>query len=536
MHKKYIIKLFDLKPLQQQIDHNQTKLNGLNEIKLSKYIFEQLKVNVITQFRLNKQNLMSISIDTNLLDRLCFSTLQMYLNDLLNKFIVILPCYRALSSVELKLNEWTFKTKNGCSYSLRDYFNIYSNLLEYFEATKNTEFLECFKPLDCYAFSMDTLPEFIRITELIYTNYSRLVAEPNSQNSNIIKHDLFNQINSIDYYFMTCMLCDLLKFLYDYKLNPKRFSCLSDLVMPWHLKGSYLKNLLSEQLIETSDKSQKVLISTENNKELIECENNSIEHLVKMKDSMEKILMEILDFGSEKSENKQKFSYLITNGSLIDTFPSSSSNQGPISMLDINSYLNEMFDMSFKNIKYKDSKFSPTLRLNDNQLQKILDYYEFRDLVSTDRIKTEYFKFFNVFFASISDDLMGELNNDLMSCSDLDLEKSLDQLNVFTRSLMEPTGQIREKFIKFVYQSNKEKFCPVLSFLATIYLCLPTLVDLDDDETIRLWSANKKSLSTQELISLELRLKLLGLVETPVSNENCLIKLEQIPYIDLSSQ
>ena len=223
-----------------------------NETKWSRFIFEQLKNNVINQFKLNKQNLMCLSIDTRLLDKLCFPTFQLYLNDFLHNCILIVPSclvYEPLCGLIENIEHRSIKL-------IRSYFESILSLngkIESFHFGRDTsEF-----------FDLKNLVKTIEVLEFLYGNYSMIVNKLKNQRD--INENLVNLFDSIDYYYLTCLLCDVYKFLFDYQINSKRFSSLRGFKLPWHFNGSYLNNLLMEQLKENNQD----MIVDDNNKQQV---------------------------------------------------------------------------------------------------------------------------------------------------------------------------------------------------------------------------------------------------------------------------
>jgi hypothetical protein len=600
------IKLINLKPLIQSNESGQLvkeagsdkskfsrQLSGLSsETKWSKYLFEQLKNNVINLFRLNKQNLMCLSIETRILERLCFATFQLYLNDFLHTCILIIPNYIANKSVFDALTSWKYD-----SFSIESYFKSMISLAKYLtrinladlsSTSASLHDIEAFfdKNREDY-FSLNHLSQLIEVIEFVYTNYARIVshleqavARKDSDESLKKEFDLKSMqttFDSIDYFYMTCLLCDLFRFLYDYRVNPKRFSSLDELKMPWNYNGSLLNNLLCVQLMENStpisnkrsgatgsasskEKQAQIVKNTsesfntpnrltnglnrsnkksieaitaqivasqnESNqqKSLLECDNSRLEYLNSMKKSIEKLVLDLIDFSSD-SINRERYSYPTTSSSNMEDM-NESAEMG-FSMIEIYSALCQMFDVNFKNVKYNSSsaKYQIQQSLSEKQMQSILDYYEFRNLVSLDNINFEYKTFFESFFSDMSTDSKIGFNLELSAC--------LKEASALGKSIFLPGTKIMRNFIEFVYQSNSMKFCPVISFLATIYLCLPSIADFKEVCKLANGQTGKPvAFTTQELVSLEHKMKFISTVDYSGKLEECLIKFDEIPCLE----
>ena len=233
------------------------------------------------------------------------------------------------------------------------------------------------------------------------------------------------------------------------------------------------------------------------------------------KDIFETSLLNWLDFSSDNSPNRQKFSYL--NRDINESSDS-------VLMLDIYLSLNEMFDITLDQINKINSKYQLTNQvLTDKQYQSILEFYDFKNLIDLKSVKNEYLKFFDTF-----------LNKVIKELSDLDvnLNESLYQTKILKRSLLDPDVKLKKKFIQYVYENNNMKYCPVVSILATIYLSLPSVLDFK--EPLSLNDVKKQVFySNLELMAMENKFKLLDSFEHDNNTEfDTLIKFEDIPYFD----
>jgi hypothetical protein len=187
-----------------------------NEIKQSKFLFESLKGNVIQTFNLNKQNLMCLCIDNRLLDTLCFSTLQLYLNDLFNNFIMILPLFNIERTLNMELNEWNFSD----DFTFRTYFTVFQEISTSFKSKSSLKPPVTGLDFEPFKFELRSLKQYLTITEWFYVNYAQIVTD--LENANLTK--LHEKLNSLDFYFMTCLFCDFFKFMMDFMRHAKHMN------------------------------------------------------------------------------------------------------------------------------------------------------------------------------------------------------------------------------------------------------------------------------------------------------------------------
>lgn len=358
-------------------------------------------------------------------------------------------------------------------------------------------------------------------------------------------YSLYTTFNSLDFFYMTCLMCDLAKFLHDYQLNPKKWSSDPSLKLPWHLDVSYLKNLLCKQLTQISpqlppETTVDLKLPTEKNDALsklknftgfkakpneveatpnppnkanllLESEKSHLDYLNSIKSSLESVVLSLLDFGTESSLNVEKFSYLTSS---IDDDADEENADLPISMCAIYSLLCQMFDIKLKNIttsggsasSSNEIKFLAEKNLSDASLSTILVYFKLQQLIDLSMVKKQYERFYDTFFEVIREELAEiELN---------------DQSSLQQRSLMEPSLGLKRKFIDFVYQSNTKikDFCPTISFLALNYLILPSIVEFKEPFNSREYINSAMGvagpLTNLEVSILEQKLKIINAIES----------------------
>ncbi|CAF0983145.1 unnamed protein product [Brachionus calyciflorus] len=522
LEKNLLVKIFDIKPVQELFktkNSDNNKNNGYSEFKLSKYLFEQIRVGIIQQYKLNPRNFISVLIDINILIRLCHSSLKTYLKDLLNKDILILPRYNLLKLVNTTFNKVNLNEK------LCDYFATYQKILNLIENCK-IQGLNNFHKInfsDEFEFNLDDLSKYTKVVESIYSNYSILKTSLSenkfdSKELSNAKCEINEKLNSVDYFYMTCLLVDLFKFLVDYKLNAKKFSSKEIFHLPWNLNGSYLKNLYDQQL--TDEINRKASNDSKNLNQTIELENESLNFLDDLKKFVEDLVQDLFDICSENSKIKKKFFNLINSADESEVFSDLSGQDSPFK---IYSYLNELFDVSFKFIHIKESDILIEMCLNDDKIQFIIDYYytELRDTITVQIFKDLYSTFFDKFFKSLNEDIKNEFKADLMESEMIQGANFSDNLIKYSKSLLEPNSLIKEKFINFSFHNKKESSLLIISSLSLIFLSIPSLVDLE-----RKFESDKNFLTNQELIDLERRLKFSGSFQAP--NDKSLINFEQI--------
>ena len=485
-----------------------------NEIKLAKFLFEQLKLNVIQSYRLNKQNLMCLSIDNNLLDTLCFSTLQLYLNDLFNTFILIVPNFEIGTTLARELNAWSFNQE-----SFKTFFSTCYDLSEFFKQKAMTEGIALFQhylsKIGSHDFVLDlsTMQDYLQLTETIYVNYSRFVTEMEMEKREVYA-SLKAKLTSIEFYFMTCLLCDLFKFLISLMENLKNANNFTQFSLAWsETPGSYLHNLLNVQLVTEGS----IHISFQSTpmkgfKATIEADSDRIENLKQFEKSMQSIVFKVLDLSSDLYREKIKNYEL----SFLSSGSEAEKSGKPLHIMEIYRTLYEMFDISFGLVENKNGKMLFSHALCDQNLENLLQFYEFANIVEVDRLKSEYKQFFETFFEKLS----SEEKTIVLTRK----EQSLFSLE------NQSFGSIKEKFVRYVYENNRVKYVPVVSFMATNYLCLPSVLSLN--QLVR----GESELAAKNLADVEIKLKLLNSVQSPFAidlDANCGVSLEEMPLIDL---
>ena len=494
---------------------------------------------------------MCISIDSHILERLCFPTFQFYLSEFVHDCILIVPSSLVAKSMRCFLTDF----ESSC---LVEYFQATNNLIDYFKSFKSVENvcnLNDFGNLtDLSECLLDkNLPSTILILQTIYFNYSFILEKLENSNRKDFTNleTLFNAVNTIDYYFITCLLYDLSHFLFDYMLYPKRFSSsYTNVQIPWNLKGSILNNLLNEQIglnnesiqneSMTCDITNKDTESSNNpnisldtkkcatisnitindKKSTIEFETSQLDHLTKLKQYIESKIHNYLDFNSENSSNKEKYSFLTKSKPDEDD---NTNDDSCISMLEIYSSLCQMFDVNYSKIQkttspsLKFSKYQVSLSLETSQIQNILYYYKFHLYTDIDQIKSEYQRFFDLFFK--------------LNYSNTELQEADNKVDSLYELSLMSDNEIKLNLIKFVHECNSTKYCPIISTLASIYFTLPSIIDFK--EIARFNSNNAEhivtnkgpSLNAQELTFFENKTKFLDLY---TSNAHTLIKFEDL--------
>jgi hypothetical protein len=557
-----LIRILNFKQFNQTSSSSSQSLStqpNLIPAKLSKYLIEQIRNNVINQFHLSNKNLMCIALDTRILERLCFPTFQFYLNEFIHDCILVIPNYSVAKPIQTMLASYEencltnfFKTTN----TLIDYFRHVSslmnskpeeNLFNLNETGNLADLNECFK--DKY------LPETNLVLQSVYLNYSLILERLDKEHRLDVPEfnldTLFEMVNTIDYYFITCLLHDATNFLFDYMLFPKRF-CAShqELKMPWHIKGSVLNNLLNEQIGLNSNESNSLLaadggndnlgtnlnsslnentqqtptltstvdlnIAVDDKKSTIEFEKPQLERLTKLKDFVETNLINCLDFCSERSINREKYAYLTKSKPDDDE---TDNEESSISMLEIYSSLSQMFDVAYSNVSrtttntdLKTNKYKVNMTLSTAQLQNILCYYKFNLYTDLNQFQNEYHRFFEKFFK--------------IYYASVDFkDEEIAHASLYERTLMS-NNEIKMNFIKFVHENNNTKFCPIVSTLASIYSILPSIIDFKELKSISnlagesnmCISAKGTNITAQDIAIIENKSKLLDLYS---SHANC---------------
>ena len=485
---------------------------GINEIKLSKYLFEQLKLNVIQQHGLNKQNLMCLCLDSRLLDKLCFSTLQLYLSDLFNSFMLILPLMNVETTLCTELNGWSFCE----SFTFKAFFDTYAKLYDAFRSSSflassiNVNFMPDMKQSGGFKFELISVTHYLTIAEWVYTNYAQVTAELAKSKSLSGLHDSFN---SLDFYFMTCLFCDLFKFLLEFTRNAKHLNNFNRLVMTWNAPGSYLYKLISEQLIEDETTGEIALKSPLSL--LKPSSQDRLGYLAEFKNSLEEIVNKIFDLNNSHYQAvfEKYSSHLVSQ---------STGKQ----LLEIYKTLFSMFDINLECVCRNETngQLEFVNNLSDTHLENVLEFYEFKGLIQLERIKEEQKQFFEKFFQRLTD---AEKEWLLVSVNDR------QQKSLFGLENRQSWSGLREKFIAYVYENNKSKFVPVISFLATNYLCLPSIVSLNQLQI----SHTNQNAASHSWLSQEHMLKLLNSIKSPIAidldAEYCGVELSQVPFFDI---
>lgn len=531
------------------IKYRNLKSSTLNPSKWSKFLLEQLKGILITTLELEKTDLMCISIDSRLLEKICFPTFQLYLSDFFHNNILIVPSVFISKPLlgqlleckygEVSLEESFFKPLiNFIKYLRGNNFNdlIYSlSVEEIDEFFSKNNIYNCFCGLN--------LVKLKETLNFIYHNYSKIV-------SNLKLIDTLNDANissmyatfySVDYFALTCLMYDLCAFLIEYQLNPKKFTSATMLKMPWDFNGSYLNNLLCQQVYQETtpvkqtteassalkqevrsnekndplsvvNKSDQSLIRTNSAQKLLVSEKGTLDKLDVLKKSIEKIVLDLLDFTSDTSANQEKFAYLNYSNDESDD----ENTDIPISMCEIYSFVCQMFEVKLKSISVSNIggelkfKFNTDENIFESNFNKILIYYQFQKLIKTNIAKSQYKEFFESFFEIVAAELKEELNVNKLESFDADIYMS--------KSLMDISLSMKRKFIDFVHQSNLSEMWPTISFFAFNYLILPPMLDFREAYNSRefintVGETSKTPLSTQEITFLEQKLKMVIAVE-----------------------
>ena len=182
-----------------------------------------------------------------------------------------------------------------------------------------------------------------------------------------------------------------------------------------------------------------------------------------------------------------------------------------------------MFDVNYSKIQkttspsLKFSKYQVSLSLETSQIQNILYYYKFHLYTDIDQIKSEYHKFFDLFFK--------------LNYSNTELQEADNKVDSLYELSLMSDNEIKLNLIKFVHECNSTKYCPIISTLASIYFTLPSIIDFK--EIARFNSNNAEhivtnkgpSLNAQELTFFENKTKFLDLY---TSNAHTLIKFEDL--------
>lgn len=343
IQEKRLIKLIELKPSVRNFDL------PMNDIKLSKYLFEQLKMSVILHYKLNKQNLMCLSVDNRLLNRICSTTLQLYLNDLFNGFILMVPSFSLHEPVAKELNAWSYN-----KMSLSAFLNTYQDICSFFKHNSvNKELLtkiDVNSHVATSSFDFNSLNKYWEITNIMCENYSSLIGE--LETSTNCPNQLNMTLNSSEFYLTSWILRDVFKFLCEFVKGSKNMNSLSPFWMQWNTPN----------------------LDHYANKKKVELEYE------KIRDSMETVCRRLFDIhNSEYQKLINNYATMTTNPGSSDKLTSQASK--PFAMLNIYQTLYSMFDIKIKSISWTDNKLEFTNGLEHECLETILEFYEFKNLI-----------------------------------------------------------------------------------------------------------------------------------------------------------
>jgi len=494
------VQFLDQKSIQQDVFKNfqskrllkllnfQSVTSRSSLLKSSQYLVEILKENVINQFKLKYKSLICISIDTRIIERICFGSFQAFVHGFFNSSILIIPNLMANKPIQTILADYDDNT-------FYKYFQMTNKLLDYIRNLKDLKTKDFVCHLqDCahladlsQCFTFKNLSSSFIIFQSIYFCYAHILESlvKDSEETNLKK--LHDYVNTLDYYYITCLLYDLSCFLFDFFLLPKRFSIYFKRdKMPWNTNRSVLNNLLKNQ-IDASTKDKKETLSS-----FLEIDSPELERLEKLKDYLEKNILKCLDYSLDESTNKLKYDDSVTKKDLVT-----------ISMFDVYSSLCQMFDLD-DNILQNNKKNKIILNLSVDQIENILNFYEISDL-NVDKFSNEYEMFFTNFF---------KLYNNI-----IETDEHLQKHDSLYESSLMSNNDHKFYFMKYLKDCTKNEFCQTITTMAGIFMTLPSIVDfkeincLKENDLIGPISKNT-ILSTQEVMFFENKLKLEDLKST----------------------
>ena len=158
--------------------------SGLStQTKWSKFIIEQLKNTIVNTMALEKQDLMCVSLDIRLLEKICFPTFQLYLSDFFHTNILIIPSLMATKCLVSQLVDWKFDELNFEESFFKPLINFvkyvkHVNLNDLTFINMTLDQIEEFfaeKSLSDYFKGLDLI-NLIHILEFLYVNYSKIVS------------------------------------------------------------------------------------------------------------------------------------------------------------------------------------------------------------------------------------------------------------------------------------------------------------------------------------------------------------------------
>jgi hypothetical protein len=484
--ERRIIKLIEIKP----------SVQSNNPIQMSRFIFEQLKTNVLHKFRLNKDNFTCLCVDNKLMDILCFSTLQLYLHDLLNKFIIVVPSFAVNSSLEIALTSWNFNNK----YNFKAYFSICQTLMDYLDGS-NENLVDLYFNVRNFSFELKYVDQYFQVAQAVYYNYARILTdlEKSHQNKSTesIRLWLLKAFKSTDFYFITCLFAGLFKHLITNMHQSKNSNSFNKQVFAWNLPGSFLYNLMQVQLTEIRQAS--VISFQSPSKDLkgqsLETDALSLEKMMELKKSIEVIISKAFDLIDRFSKPTQ---YLLT-------YLHYERNQ-PGEMYEIYKTLFECFDISLAYIQLQNEKLQLVDRLHDETIDRLVEFFDLKPTTQLGEFRLQYKQFFESFFEKNFNDIKQLIAG----------KTDLAELTLFGSRVTKCNDSMQNKLLEFMDENNKSGSYPAVNVLVMRYLSLQPILSLN--QMMINFGENEDDL---RVTVLENKLKLLNSIKSPLSIDLC---------------
>jgi hypothetical protein len=530
----------------------------------SKLLFEQIYKNIIDANSFNRKNLICLSIDTRILDRLCYDSFQ-YLCNINTERVIIVPLFNLSTTFSKLIVNFNFENSSSPHQprTIRDYLILFDKLIKAIKLTSDKNWLNEFKVNEQSAEFSDLVKEFTSVSSIselgekcfsaqslpnlqislgsIYTNYPKLMnflkisSEKLDQSpipliySTDGLRNLYCRLNSIESYFFLCMLCDTTKLIHEYQSNIKKMCSQVGLKMPWQTqRDSRLHYLYTKQLKEHDDNSEAIRSDSPNSESNaintnvktstgiftstlphIEYDKAYLENLEEMKFAFEKQLASILDVGSINSIKRQEYSYMYAQNELelanlitgVET-----GQEASYLMIDVYLALIRLFELTPEQLTKSSSSTSSVFKvkktLSTQQIEIIISFYFRKIHCNNEQFIDEYNAFLNKFLE------IKEVDAELRRLIAID-EVSNDS------SLLQDNLNMQRLFIEYVNQFQSSNNLQIIKFLAGIYLVLPNLFEFNEEHHLLSES------SSLDIELLEQRLKLetsLIKAERPVEN------------------
>ena len=415
-----------------------------------KFLCENINDLFSPPYNLNKQDLAQVCVDFRLLREVQVSSFfSNFKDESLNDFLIFLPCFNIIPALCDELTAW----HNG-NFSLKSYFSIYKSLVRQLSHS-NIRLVEFKSESKQFKFDHNKLSHYLQIFESVYINFSSILINL-EQNSSEKTQKLFKILNKIDFYYMTCLFRDLFKFLLDFQ-NQNNLSIMqTPPTFPWYKTGSYLQNLIKNQLVDANCKNSGNFYFSSptevNLKSSLEADSDQLGRMEKVKHSLEKIIFKIF--------NAQIEEYLTSAVPLSDKFSS---------MVKAYRDLYEMFDVSLSCIEPDSSGKLKFICAETNDFENLLKFYMLKDICDSGKLKELRALFFDTFLTRLSATEREELAR---------IENKSEHHLLGTKTF----EWMHFKMIEFVNGNNqrKDKNFSIMSFFATTFLCLQPILSVQN--------------------------------------------------------